>query len=110
MCGFLKLSTKTVRINVDKENIHDVAEFIRDELNLTGTKFGCGVASCGACTVHLDGNPIRSCSFPVDSAGNGKITTIEGLNGEVAKAVIDAWREKVESEPIHVVLNWNAGH
>lgn len=66
---------------------------IRDELNLTGTKFGCGVASCGACTVHLGGTPIRSCSFPVDAAAGNKITTIEGLEGRVATAVQQAWRE-----------------
>ena len=67
---------------------------IRDQLNLTGTKFGCGVAACGACTVHLDGNPIRSCSFPVEAATSGNITTIEGLQGNVARAVVEAWREK----------------
>ena len=67
---------------------------IRDQLNLTGTKFGCGVASCGACTVHFDGNPVRSCSFPVENATGGSITTIEGLQGKVADAVVAAWREK----------------
>ena len=66
---------------------------IRDELNLTGTKFGCGVASCGACTVHFNGAPSRSCSFPVDSAADNEITTIEGLQGPVAEAVQQAWRE-----------------
>jgi isoquinoline 1-oxidoreductase alpha subunit len=67
---------------------------IRDELNLTGTKFGCGVAACGACTVHFNGTPIRSCSFPVDSAAGNDITTIEGLHGPVAEAVQQAWRER----------------
>ena len=67
---------------------------IRDELNLTGTKFGCGVAACGACTVHFNGSPIRSCSFPVDSASGNDITTIEGLQGQVAETVQQAWREK----------------
>ena len=67
---------------------------IRDELNLTGTKFGCGVASCGACTVHYNGTPIRSCSFPVEAAAGNSITTIEGLEGRVAGAVQQAWREK----------------
>ena len=66
---------------------------IRDELNLTGTKFGCGVASCGACTVHFNGAPIRSCSFPIDSAAGNDITTIEGLNTRVAKTVQEVWRE-----------------
>jgi len=67
---------------------------IRDELNLTGTKFGCGVAACGACTVHFNGTPIRSCSFPVDSAAGNDITTIEGLQGPVAEAVQQAWRDR----------------
>ena len=66
---------------------------IRDELNLTGTKFGCGVASCGACTVHFNGTPIRSCSFPVDSAAGNEITTIEGLDSPVARSVQKAWRD-----------------
>ena len=52
---------------------------IREELGLTGTKFGCGIAQCGACTVHVNGNPVRSCSTPVSSAQGKKITTIEGL-------------------------------
>lgn len=67
---------------------------LRDELNLTGTKFGCGVAACGACTVHFNGIPIRSCSFPIDSAVGNNITTIEGLRGQVAKVVQQAWRDK----------------
>ena len=67
---------------------------IRDELNLTGTKYGCGVASCGACTVHYNGAPIRSCTFPVDAVGANPITTIEGLDGRVASAVQQAWRER----------------
>ena len=67
---------------------------IRDELNLTGTKFGCGVAACGACTVHFNGSPIRSCSFPIDAVADNPITTIEGLDGPVAEAVQQAWREK----------------
>jgi aerobic-type carbon monoxide dehydrogenase small subunit (CoxS/CutS family) len=54
---------------------------IREHLQMTGTKFGCGKALCGACTVHMDGNPIRSCSTPVSSAEGKKITTIEGLGG-----------------------------
>ena len=54
---------------------------LRDELKLTGTKYGCGIAQCGACTVHADGQPIRSCQTPIDSAKAAKITTIEGLEG-----------------------------
>ena len=58
---------------------------LRDALGMTGTKFGCGIAQCGACTVHLEGNPVRSCSVPVSSAADMKVTTIEGLavNGEL---------------------------
>ncbi|MFC7398066.1 (2Fe-2S)-binding protein [Chelatococcus sp. GCM10030263] len=66
---------------------------IRDHLDLTGTKFGCGQALCGACTVHLDGQPIRSCQTRVGDVGDGKITTIEGASGKVAEAVQAAWRE-----------------
>lgn len=66
---------------------------IRDELDLTGTKFGCGVASCGACTVHLDGVPVRSCQTFVEDVGDAEITTIEGVSGKVATAVQAAWRE-----------------
>ena len=64
---------------------------IRDEIGLTGTKFGCGIAQCGACTVFLDGKPLRSCSLPVSEVGNGKITTIEGVEGREAQAVQKAW-------------------
>ncbi len=54
---------------------------IRDAIGLTGTKFGCGVAQCGACTVFLDGKPLRSCAFPVSALGDGEMTTIEGVCG-----------------------------
>ena len=67
---------------------------IRDSLNLTGTKFGCGVAACGACTVHYNGTPVRSCSFPVEAAEGNEIKTIEGLDDRVTGAVQQAWREK----------------
>ena len=65
---------------------------LRDILGLTGTKFGCGIAQCGACTVHIDGEPTRSCSFPVSAAEGKQITTIEGLaqNGVLSK-VQQAW-------------------
>ena len=65
---------------------------IREQVGLTGTKYGCGVAQCGACTVHLDGAPIRSCSFPVSAAAGKKITTIEGLaQGNTLHKVQQAW-------------------
>jgi aerobic-type carbon monoxide dehydrogenase small subunit (CoxS/CutS family) len=66
---------------------------VRDELELTGTKFGCGIAQCGACTVHVDGNPTRSCSFPVSAAAGKKITTIEGLAANASHPVQQAWLE-----------------
>jgi aerobic-type carbon monoxide dehydrogenase small subunit (CoxS/CutS family) len=64
---------------------------LRDEIGLTGTKYGCGIAQCGACTVHVDGLPIRSCSFPVSCADGTKITTIEGLSDDVSHPVQAAW-------------------
>ena len=66
---------------------------LRDHLKLTGTKFGCGVAQCGACTVHVDGAPTRSCITPHDSLDGAKITTIEGLAGGAADAVREVWIE-----------------
>lgn len=69
--------------------------FIRDELDLVGTKFGCGIASCGACTVHLDGAAVRSCSVPMSAAAGSKITTIEGLaKGAKLHPVQQAWIEE----------------
>ena len=65
---------------------------LRDVLGLTGTKYGCGVAQCGACTVHLRGRSVRSCILPVDAIGQSKVTTIEGVSGPVAEAVQEAWK------------------
>ena len=64
---------------------------IRDVLNLKGTKFGCGVAQCGACTIHLDGEPTRACVTPVSAVGAKKITTIEGLSADATHPVQQAW-------------------
>ncbi len=64
---------------------------IRDTLGLTGTKFGCGMAQCGACTVHLDGDAVRSCSTPVSAVGGKKVTTIEGLSADGSHPVQSAW-------------------
>ncbi len=66
---------------------------IRDHLKLTGTKFGCGMALCGACTVHMDGQAIRSCVTPVAAAKNKSVTTIEGLDSDQGQAVKQAWED-----------------
>ena len=68
---------------------------LRDHLAMTGTKFGCGAALCGACTVHVDGVPTRSCVTPISAVAGKRVTTIEGLDGRVAAAVQDAW-DKVQ--------------
>jgi isoquinoline 1-oxidoreductase alpha subunit len=88
-----------LKLNVNmKESALDIAPdtpvlwAIRDGLGLSGTKYGCGVAQCGACTVHLDGQPIRSCVTPISAANGRKITTIEAIaNDKVGKAVQAAW-------------------
>lgn len=64
---------------------------LRDDLKLTGTKYGCGIAQCGACTVHVDGKPRRSCVTPISEVAGKRITTIEGLSGRPAAAVQKAW-------------------
>ncbi|MFN4275587.1 MAG: (2Fe-2S)-binding protein [Ferrovibrio sp.] len=64
---------------------------VRDEIGLTGSKFGCGMAQCGACTMHVEGQPVRACSTPVSAIEGQKVITIEGLAGKIAKAVQDAW-------------------
>ncbi len=67
---------------------------LRELLGLTGTKFGCGMAQCGACTVHVDGNPARSCVMPVSAVGDHEVTTIEGLSPDGAHPVQRAWIEE----------------
>ena len=64
---------------------------LRDELGLTGTKYGCGIAQCGVCTVHIDGQAVRSCVTPATAAAGRQVTTIEGVSGKVARAVQEAW-------------------
>jgi len=66
---------------------------LRESLDLAGTKFGCGIAQCGACTVHLNGEAVRSCSMPVSSVGDGKVITIEGLSEKGDHPVQKAWEE-----------------
>jgi isoquinoline 1-oxidoreductase subunit alpha len=67
--------------------------YLRDELGLTGTKFGCGIAACGACTVHLDGEAVRSCQTPISAAENAAVTTIEGLDPQGNHPLQKAWRD-----------------
>jgi isoquinoline 1-oxidoreductase alpha subunit len=67
--------------------------YLRDEVGLTGTKYGCGAGVCGACTVHIDGEPVRSCLTPVAAADGKSITTIEGLSPDGEHAVQKAWRQ-----------------
>ena len=79
---------------VDVEPDTPLLWVLRDTLHMTGTKYGCGIAQCGACTVHLDGAPIRSCVTPVSAAAGRNITTIEAIAADpVGKAVQDAWRK-----------------
>jgi len=66
---------------------------LRDHLNLLGTKFGCGIGQCGACTVHIDGEPMRSCSLPISQVKGKSITTIEGLSYDGSHPVQEAWKE-----------------
>ena len=86
----LDINGKAREVNADPNT--PLLWVIRDTLGMTGTKFGCGAALCGACTVHLDGKPIRSCSTPLSAAAGKKITTIEGIAAsDVGKKVQAAW-------------------
>jgi isoquinoline 1-oxidoreductase alpha subunit len=85
----LQLNEKTVTVEAPPDT--PLLWVLRDYLGMTGTKFGCGAALCGACTVHMDGAATRSCVTPLAAAEGRKITTIEGLSGHVAEAVQGAW-------------------
>ena len=85
----LKINGQTHQVDVDPGT--PLLWAIRDGAGLTGTKYGCGVAQCGACTVYVDGQTVRSCSLPVSAVGTSEITTIEGLDSKEAKAVQAAW-------------------
>ena len=87
----LKVNGKSVSVTVDEDT--PLLWVLRDELNLIGTKFGCGIAQCGACTVHLDDIAIRSCSIPISSLEGANITTIEGLANNKPHPVQEAWKE-----------------
>ncbi len=93
------MATYQLTINGENREVEAVPEtpllwVLRDNLDLTGTKFGCGIAQCGACTVHLDGNPVRSCSTPISSVGTKKVTTIEGVSAEGLHPVQQAWMDE----------------
>jgi isoquinoline 1-oxidoreductase alpha subunit len=83
------LNGKAVSLDVDPDM--PLLWAVRDEIGLTGSKFGCGAAQCGACTMHVDGQPVRACSTPLSAIEGQKVTTIEGLGGKVAQAVQAAW-------------------
>jgi len=87
----ISVNGKPVEIDVDPET--PLLWVLRDILGLTGTKFGCGMALCGACTVHLDGEAVRSCQTPISAVGNKPVTTIEGLSKDRSHPVQQAWIE-----------------
>ena len=93
----MKLTVNGTDQEIDAEPEMPLLWVLRDILGLTGTKYGCGIGQCGACTVHLDGAAVRSCSLPVSAVAGQEITTIEGLaegpNGKIGQAVQQAWRE-----------------
>jgi isoquinoline 1-oxidoreductase subunit alpha len=89
----LELDVNGIRHSVEVEADTPLLWVIRDYLGLTGTKFSCGIGACGACTVHLDGQPIRSCVVPAGAAAGRAITTIEGVSGENRHPVQQAWIE-----------------
>lgn len=87
----LAINGETKEVNVAEDT--PMLWVLRDHLNLVGTKYGCGMAQCGACTIHLDGNATRSCILPVSAVGDKKITTIEGLSKNGTHPVQKAWLE-----------------
>jgi isoquinoline 1-oxidoreductase alpha subunit len=87
------LNVNGAELQVDADPDTPLLWVLRDALNMTGTKFGCGIAQCGACTVHLDGQPVRSCQTSIADVGAAKITTIEGISGKVAETVQTVWTE-----------------
>jgi len=87
----IQVNGKQKEVDVDPDT--PMLWVLRDSLDMVGTKYGCGIAQCGACTVHLDGNAVKSCSVPVSAIGNGEITTIEGLSENGDHPVQEAWKE-----------------
>jgi aerobic-type carbon monoxide dehydrogenase small subunit (CoxS/CutS family) len=89
----MQLTINNQSLEVDVEGDTPLLWVLRDEIGLTGTKYGCGMALCGACTVHVDGVPIRSCVTPVAAVAGQAITTIEGLSADRSHPVQQAWME-----------------
>ena len=89
----INLTINGTKQSLDVESDTPLLWILRDELDLTGTKFGCGVASCGACTVHVDGVPTRSCVTAIEDVDGSEVVTIEGVQGKVADSVKEAWNE-----------------
>ncbi|MEM8907410.1 MAG: (2Fe-2S)-binding protein [Bacteroidota bacterium] len=87
----LKINQKNHQVEVDPDT--PILWVLRDHLGLVGTKYGCGIAQCGACTIHLDGNAARSCSVPVSVVQDQNITTIEGLSENADHPLQEAWRK-----------------
>lgn len=87
----LKINGKTKEVEVEPST--PILWVLRDSLNMPGTKYGCGIAQCGACTVHLNGMAVRSCQLPVSTIGNQEITTIEGLSEDASHPVQKSWLE-----------------
>ena len=87
----LNINGKQQKVDVDPST--PMLWVLRDELHLVGTKYGCGIAQCGACTIHVDGDAVRSCQLPVSSMGDYEITTIEGLSENADHPVQKAWLE-----------------
>ncbi len=86
-------SVNGVEHTVDVDPNTPLLWVLRETLGFTGTKYGCGIAQCGACTVHLDGQPVRSCSLAIGQVDGGAITTIEGLNSRTGVAIQSAWEK-----------------
>jgi len=87
----LKINGKSITVNADSDT--PLLWVLRDELNMVGTKFGCGIAQCGACTVHVGNTAVRSCSLTISSISGESITTIEGLSEDGSHPVQEAWKE-----------------
>ena len=87
----LKINNEIHRVEADADT--PLLWILRDKINLTGTKFGCGIGQCGACTIHIDGNAMRSCQLQVSQAEDFNITTIEGLSEKGNHPVQEAWKE-----------------